>query len=65
MFTYTNRVVNYPLHIKSEARKLVSDMSESRKQALLDSIKLQQGVNNLTDQPYDANMLNYVAKLLQ
>jgi len=65
MIAYTNRVVNYPRHMKSEVRKLVDSMSESQKQFLLDSIKTRQNISNLTSQQYDRDLLHFIEKLLQ
>lgn len=65
MIVYTNRIVNYQRHMQLEAKKLISDMSESQKQHLQDSIRVQQSVNILTNQQYDNNMLHYVERLLQ
>jgi len=60
-----NGTINYRRCQQAQARKSVAEMSNEEKQRLLNTIKIHQGVCNLTDQQYDTKMLQYIEKLLK
>lgn len=59
-----NGTASYQHCKQHEARQIVSAMSDTEKQRVLDTIKTHQGVNHLIGQRYDTKMLHYIERLL-
>ena len=60
----TNAIINHSHYRTHDICKTVREMSPEQKQQLLDKIQLRKGVNNLANQPYDAETCEYIESLL-
>ena len=60
----TNVTINYNHHRTRTICAAVREMSDERKQALLNKIQLRKGVSGLTEQEYNQQTCDYIESLL-
>ena len=64
MIDDTNQIANYQRHNTRDICKAVRELSDEKKQKLLESIQCRKGVCNLKNQDYSHENAKYIESLL-
>ena len=59
-----NQTANYNHHLARDIRATVRELTDERKQELLNEIQIRKGVNYLTNKEYDLQTCEYIESLL-